>query len=88
VRECFEFIDDLLVQSFAFPRITVRALNGVKQAGAQPHVHDTRNTPEEARAKMKEIMDNPDYFSSDPALRFKQAEMRQKIPDLIRESNP
>ena len=65
-----------------------RALNGVKQAGEQPYVHDARNTPEEAKAKMKEIMDNPVYFSSDPKHRFEQAEMRKRIPDLIRESNP
>jgi len=65
-----------------------RSLNGTRQAAEQPYVHDVRNTPEEARAKMKEIMDNPIYFSSDPKDRFAQAEMRKRIPDLIRESNP
>ena len=65
-----------------------RSLNGVKQMNQQPYVQDSQNTPEEAKAKMKEIMDNPVYFSSDPKDRFVQAEMRKKIPQLIRESNP
>jgi len=65
-----------------------RSLNGTKQMNQQPYVQDSQNTPEEAKAKMKEIMDNPVYFSSDPKDRFVQAEMRKKIPQLIRESNP
>jgi len=62
-----------------------RSLNGTKQMNRQPYVSDTRNSPEEAGLKIKEIMGNPLYLSTDPADRFKQKEMRNKIPDLIRE---
>jgi hypothetical protein len=64
-----------------------RSLNGVKQMHNQPAPR-SKNTPDEARARIKEIDDNPIRFSSDPADRHEQQRMNNQRIEYMREAYP
>ena len=66
---------------------TARALKGHKQMGDQP-VTSARNTPDEAKAQIKEIDNNPRFRSGLPEDRVESMRLAKKRIELLRDSDP